>query len=48
VRDFAWPSTGYWEPRPWPETFPLYPRMWEVDVATANLWGPFDPSVLDH
>jgi catechol-2,3-dioxygenase len=33
---------GYWEPRPWHESFPMYPKTWEVDAAAANLWGPVD------
>jgi hypothetical protein len=37
---------GCWEPRPWHETFPMYPKTWEIDALTANLWGPFDPSLL--
>jgi hypothetical protein len=40
--------TGYWEPRPWHESFPLYPRTWEVDLATVNIWGPINPEMLDH
>jgi hypothetical protein len=39
-------SKGYWEPRPWHETFPMYPKTWEIDALTANLWDPFDPSLL--
>jgi hypothetical protein len=39
-------SNGYWEPRPWHETFPMYPKTWEIDALNANLWGPFDPSLL--
>ena len=39
-------SKGYWEPRPWHETFPMRPKTWEVDALIANLWGPFDPSLL--
>jgi len=39
-------SKGYWEPRPWHETFPMYPKTWEIDALNANLWGPFDPSLL--
>ncbi|MET0190650.1 MAG: VOC family protein [Pseudonocardia sediminis] len=41
-------AKGYWEPRPWHETFPMYPRTWEVDAATVNQWGPVDPPSLDH
>jgi hypothetical protein len=25
---------------------PLYPKTWEIDALNANLWGPFDPSLL--
>jgi hypothetical protein len=39
-------SKGYWEPRPWHETFPMHPKTWEIDALNANLWGPFDPSLL--
>ena len=28
-------SKGYWEPRPWHETFPMYPKTWEIDALTA-------------
>ena len=41
-------NKGYWEPRPWHEEYPMYPRTWEVDVATVNHWGPVDPPSLDH
>jgi catechol-2,3-dioxygenase len=45
-------AKGYWEPRPWHKTYPLYPKTWEVDATLAstiaNLWGPFDQSVLDR
>lgn len=41
-------AKGYWEPRPWHEEFPMYPRTWEVDLATVNQWGPIDPPSLDH
>jgi catechol 2,3-dioxygenase-like lactoylglutathione lyase family enzyme len=39
---------GYWEPRPWHESFPMYPRTWEVDIATANSWGPINSELRDH
>jgi hypothetical protein len=39
---------GYFEPRPWHEDFPQYPKTWEVDVAAANKWGPINPVMLDH
>jgi len=41
-------ARGYWEPRPWHESFPLRPRTWEVDLATVNIWGPINPEMLDH
>ena len=41
-------NKGYWEPRPWHESFPLFPRTWEVDLATVNIWGPVNPELLDH
>jgi catechol-2,3-dioxygenase len=41
-------SKGYWEPRPWHEEYPMYPKTWQVDLATVNQWGPIDPPSLDH
>lgn len=41
-------SKGYWEPRPWHETYPQYPRTWEVDVATINIWGPINEQEIEH
>ena len=41
-------ARGYWEPRPWHESFPLRPRTWEVDLATVNIWGPVNQEMLDH
>ena len=41
-------NKGYWEPRPWHESFPLHPKTWEVDVATVNLWGPINEREMDH
>jgi catechol-2,3-dioxygenase len=41
-------AKGYWEPRPWDESFPLQPRTWEVDLATVNIWGPVNEAMLDH
>lgn len=41
-------SKGYWEPRPWHETYPQYARTWEVDVATVNIWGPINEQEMDH
>lgn len=41
-------AKGYWEPRPWHEEYPMYPKTWEVDLATVNQWGPIDQASLDH
>ncbi len=41
-------SKGYWEPRPWHEEYPMYPKTWQVDLATVNQWGPVDRPSLDH
>ncbi|RTL66145.1 MAG: glyoxalase [Pseudonocardiaceae bacterium] len=39
---------GYYEPRPWHLDSPQVPKTWEVDIATANSWGPILPEILDH
>lgn len=39
-------SKGYFEPRPWHESYPQYPRTWEVDIATINIWGPVNEEEL--
>ena len=41
-------AKGYWEPRPWHETYPMGPRTWEVDLATVNIWGPINEREMDH
>lgn len=41
-------NKGYWEPRPWHESYPLYPKTWEVDLATVNIWGPINQEMMDH
>lgn len=41
-------AKGYWEPRPWHESYPQYPRTWEVDVATVNIWGPINEQEMEH
>ncbi|MFW0151503.1 VOC family protein [Mycobacterium sp. smrl_JER01] len=41
-------SKGYFEPRPWHEQCPQYPRTWEVDIATINMWGPVDDAELQR
>ena len=37
---------GHFEPRPWHEDFPQYPKTWEADlIALAmNKWGPMRPA----
>ena len=41
-------SKGYFEPRPWHEDSPQVPKSWEVDIATANSWGPVLMEALEH
>jgi catechol-2,3-dioxygenase len=41
-------AKGYWEPRPWHEEYPMYPKTWQVDLATVNQWGPVGRPSLDH
>jgi catechol 2,3-dioxygenase-like lactoylglutathione lyase family enzyme len=41
-------AKGYWEPRPWHEEYPMYPKTWQVDLAAVNQWGPIDRPSLDH
>ena len=41
-------SKGYFEPRPWHNEFPQFPKTWEVDVIAANSWGPINPALLEH
>jgi catechol 2,3-dioxygenase-like lactoylglutathione lyase family enzyme len=41
-------QTGAFEPRPWHDTFPQVPRVWDVDVVAANSWGPINPVFLEH
>lgn len=38
----------HWEPRPWHEEFPMGPKQWPLETATANQWGPMDMTQLDH
>lgn len=39
---------GHFEPRPWHEDSPQYPKTWEADLVSANSWGPVDLAALDH
>jgi len=41
-------QAGYFEPRPWHDSFPQYPKTWEVDAAAVNSWGPINPALLEH
>jgi catechol-2,3-dioxygenase len=41
-------TKGYFEPRPWHDDFPQYPKTWDVDIAAANSWGPLNPAFLEH
>jgi len=41
-------SKGYFEPRPWHDSFPQYPRTWDVDLAAVNSWGPINPALLER
>jgi catechol-2,3-dioxygenase len=36
----------HWEPRPWHETFPMGPMVWDPTPATANRWGPLSPDLV--
>jgi len=36
-------ATGAWEPRPWHEESPQYPKTWEADLRLQNSWGPGNP-----
>lgn len=41
-------AKGYFEPRPWHNDFPQYPKTWEVDLAAVNSWGPINPALMEH
>jgi catechol-2,3-dioxygenase len=41
-------GTGEFEPRPWHETTPLRPRVWEPTDDAANKWGPLFPGFIDR
>jgi catechol-2,3-dioxygenase len=38
---------GYFDPRPWHEDSPQYPKTWEADLAAINSWGPVNTDHLD-
>ena len=42
-------QTGAFEPRPWHEEWPQYPRFWEPSPGAANKWGWVNPDFrVDH
>lgn len=41
-------AKGYFEPRPWHNEFPQYPKTWEVDLVAVNSWGPINPALMEH
>jgi catechol 2,3-dioxygenase-like lactoylglutathione lyase family enzyme len=41
-------ETGHFEPRPWHETWPQGPKVWELDPSAANKWGPINPEMMVH
>jgi catechol-2,3-dioxygenase len=41
-------AKGYFEPRPWHNDFPQYPKTWEVDLVAVNSWGPINPALIEH
>jgi catechol-2,3-dioxygenase len=40
--------TGEFEPRPWHETSPQRPQVWEPTDEAANKWGPLYPGFIDR
>ena len=40
--------SGTFLPRPWHETWPQGPKVWDPGVEAANKWGPIDPEMIDH
>jgi catechol-2,3-dioxygenase len=40
--------TGEFEPRPWHETSPQGPQVWEPTDEAANKWGPLSPGFIDR
>jgi catechol-2,3-dioxygenase len=41
-------ETGQFWPRPWHETCPQGPKVWDPDPSAANKWGPFNTEINDH
>jgi catechol-2,3-dioxygenase len=35
--------TGYFEPRPWHDSYPQGPRVWDPGHESSNIWGPMPP-----
>jgi catechol-2,3-dioxygenase len=40
--------TGEFEPRPWHETTPQGPQVWQPTDEAANKWGPLSPGFIDR
>lgn len=36
-------NTGYFEPRPWHESYPQGPQVWKPGPGSSNIWGPMPP-----
>ncbi len=41
-------ETGYFEPRPWHETWPQGPKVWTPHPTAANKWGIVNPVMQEH
>jgi catechol-2,3-dioxygenase len=41
-------ATGYFEPRPWHESWPQGPQVWDTTPLAANKWGPINPDMMEH
>jgi catechol-2,3-dioxygenase len=41
-------ETGHFEPRPWHESWPQGPKVWEPAMIAANKWGPINPAMMEH
>ena len=40
--------TGAFEPRPWHESDPQVPQVWQPTDDAANRWGPLFPGFIDR
>ena len=41
-------ETGEFAPRPWHETWPQGPKVWEPNLLAANKWGIVNPEMMIH